>query len=407
MSEIALLVALLVLAYVGSILVGGRAIRGWGLPSGSEYILLGFVLGPHALGVVDRTTLSALEPLVHVGLAWLALVIGVDYGWVGSRRVPFPRLFGGFLLALFSGLAVAGAFAAYALRFNLLSGRELLLGCLGAGAVSCETTRHAVRWVVERYAARGPLSDLMGDLSDADDIVPLLCITVAFALAPNPALILNLPVGAFSIATLLIGIVLGLLGSALLRIESRPTETWGIVLGAALLGIGIAGRLGQSGLGLLFGLGMTIAHFSGKRAELREMLVRTEHAVLLPVLVLGGAYVDLRNAPHLPWLVGVVVLARVAVKFACGAILRLSPAAKGAGPLLGFGLLPSGALTMAFGLAFSLRFPNHVGRAVLATAAAVAIFGELVGPTALRAALKRAGEIEPPPESDAPETEAS
>jgi hypothetical protein len=62
--------------------------------------------------------------------------------------------------------------------------------------------------------------------------------------------------------------------------------------------------------------------------------------------------------------------------------------------LLGFGLLPSGALTMAFGLAFALRFPSFVGSSVLAIAAVVALFGELVGPTSLHAALKRAGEID-------------
>ena len=88
MSSVALLVGLLVLAYIGSILVGGRAIRGYGLPSGAEYVLLGFVLGPDALGVIERSTIDVFEPIAVVGLAWLALVVGVDYGYVGARRVP-------------------------------------------------------------------------------------------------------------------------------------------------------------------------------------------------------------------------------------------------------------------------------------------------------------------------------
>ena len=45
MSEgIWLLLGLLLIAYLGSNLVGGRAIRGFGLPSGSEYLVLGFAL---------------------------------------------------------------------------------------------------------------------------------------------------------------------------------------------------------------------------------------------------------------------------------------------------------------------------------------------------------------------------
>jgi hypothetical protein len=46
MSEtVTLLVALLVLAYVGSALVGKRAKRDFGLASGAEYLVLGFLLG--------------------------------------------------------------------------------------------------------------------------------------------------------------------------------------------------------------------------------------------------------------------------------------------------------------------------------------------------------------------------
>src|SRR5690606_17917444 len=63
MNPVLLFVGLLVLAYLGSILVGGRAIRGYGLPSGAEYVLLGLLLGPHVLGVLTRDTLTAFQPL--------------------------------------------------------------------------------------------------------------------------------------------------------------------------------------------------------------------------------------------------------------------------------------------------------------------------------------------------------
>ena len=393
MNAIGLLVGLLILAYLGSILVAGRAIRGYGLPSGSEYILLGLLLGPHALGVVDRSTLSALEPIAQVGLAWLAFVIGIDYGFVRERRVSARRIFAGIFLALFSGVGVAATFGALAWQLTDLRGSELLVACIGVGAVSSETTRYAVRWVVERYSARGPLADLVADIADADDIVPLLAITLAFALAPTPSVRLALPFWGFAAATLGAGVVLGALASALLRVEERPTETWGILLGAALLGMGTAARLGKSALGLCFALGLTIALLAGRRTELREMAARTEHPVLLPVLVLAGANVDLRAIPHLPWIVLAVIAARVGTKWVTGFLLRFSRAGRGAGPVLGLGLLSSGALTMAFGLAFALRFDTPMGRAVLVIAAAVTLFGELVGPTTLRLALRRAGEI--------------
>ena len=48
--------------------------RGVGLPSGVEYVALGFVLGPHALDLVGGDNLAAFEPVVQVALGWLAFV---------------------------------------------------------------------------------------------------------------------------------------------------------------------------------------------------------------------------------------------------------------------------------------------------------------------------------------------
>ena len=58
MNAIPLLMGLLILSYLGSLLVSARAVRGIGLPSGAEYVALGFVIGPHVLGAVERSMLS-------------------------------------------------------------------------------------------------------------------------------------------------------------------------------------------------------------------------------------------------------------------------------------------------------------------------------------------------------------
>ena len=169
MSAIHLLIGLLVLAYIGSILVQGRAIRGYGLPSGSEYVVLGFIVGPHALGLLDASMIRAFEPVVQVGLGWLALIVGIDYGFVFERRVPAQRLLAGVALTLLCALGVgcAVAFTAlFALQFAL---RDALLLALALGAMACETTRHAVRWVTLRHGAEGPVADLCADLADASE----------------------------------------------------------------------------------------------------------------------------------------------------------------------------------------------------------------------------------------------
>src|SRR4051812_41312419 len=116
MNAILLLVGLLVLSYLGSFLVGGRTIRGAGLPSGIEYVVLGFVLGPHVLGILGRDLLGAFEPIAQVALGWLALVIGLDFGKTGDRRVGAGSMVLGLLSGVITGAMVGGAVWLYEIR---------------------------------------------------------------------------------------------------------------------------------------------------------------------------------------------------------------------------------------------------------------------------------------------------
>src|SRR5688572_16341494 len=109
MSPMTAFIGLLFLAYVGSIVVGGRAVRGYGLPSGSEYLLLGFLLGPYVLGILNREVLEALQPFLVVGAGWLLLVSGMDWGYVDGEPSSFTAILGSFVLALITGGVVFAA----------------------------------------------------------------------------------------------------------------------------------------------------------------------------------------------------------------------------------------------------------------------------------------------------------
>lgn len=393
MNAIWALMGLLLLAYVGSFLVGGHAIRGIGLPSGVEYVVLGFVIGPGVLGLLERSTLHDFDPLAHVALGWLVFVVGASYGTVDDRRVPLRRLAAGWLTTLFTGAFVGGAmWLALPRLWPAMPALDRLLVAGGVGAGASETTRYAVRWVAVRHHAKGPASRLVGDLAEGDDLVPLLALAALFALAPAT---LAVPVPRWGVVgiTLGIGAVLGAIAAALIGRTFRIAETWGVLLGVSLLAIGVSVRLELSTITTSFALGVTLTILSPHRRELRVMLEPTERPVMLPALLLAGAHLDLAAAPRLPLALALVVAARVAAKWLLGlGLVATSRAARPAGPRLGLGLLPAGALSMSVGLAFALRFPGVVGSVVLASAAVITLFGEFVGPAALRAALSRAGE---------------
>jgi hypothetical protein len=403
MSGVAVLLGLLVVAYIGSMLVGGRTIRGFGLPSGAEYLVLGVVAGPHVLGLLPRSTVRSFEPIFVCAAAWLAFVAGVGYLIVGNRRVKIARALIGVLTAALVAAGVAGALWLALGELGTLSGFQRLELALGAGFVGCETTRHTVRWVAERHGASGRLSDWLADMARASALVPVLGLGVLFALMPDS------PLAAFTVPArlgtgALVGVLLGLVAVVLLGREFRRDESWGILLGTTLLAAGIAARMGLAAVATLFVMGLTIAVVSPHRLEIKMMVQPTEKPVLLPVVLVAGACVDFDAVPKLWVLVGVALGARLAAELVRGVILVIVlPPARAAGPTLGLGMTSTGAISLALAFTLAVRSPGPASQAVLALAAAAVLLGEVVGPAMLRRGLERAGEthvveaVEPAP----------
>ncbi len=404
MNTIVVLMALLLLSYLGSFLASGRGLRATaGLPSGSELIVLGIIAGPLVFGAVTRSSLESFDPLLYVATGWIALSIGLNYGHVDDRRVPLGRMVAGISLSLLCGGIVAvGVWLSIPFVATMDATSRLLLAG-GMGAACAETTRLAMQWVVERYDAKGPLTELLSDLSQSDEVVPIGVLALLYSLRPPAHATVNLPPLGWAGATVVVGVLLGIATAALLARDLRTGESWGTILGTSLMTIGLAARLDLAAITAMFSLGATIAVGSRHQRDIQQMVSTTERAVMMPALVLAGARIDPSNIGRLGLLIPIALLLRFGAKFAVGFALRSSqPAAKGAPPLLGLGLVSSGGMTICIGLALALRFPGAVGDTVLATAVAVTLAGELAGPLALRRVLVSTGEIVEPAPISAP-----
>jgi len=394
MSAIALLLGLLVLSYMGGIVRGGRAIQGFGLPSGAEYLCLGFVCGGQVLGLIPEALLEAFRPLLLVGAAWIALIAGLGYTRVGDRRIRVSSALVGVLSAALVGSAVGGAvwFVLPHLRADLAPDRSLLAG--GMAILSCASTRQAVRWAVLRYAAKGPLSDALADYARASALVAIFGLSLLLAQSPVPGLV---EIGLLGRAALTwgIGVILGLVAVLLIGRGLTRDEIWGVIVGTLLLAVGVATELGLSGVSAAFSLGLTLGVLSSQRTELVRMLRPTEPAVLVPLALLAGALVSLRDARLLWVLVPVGLGTRAGAELLRGALLSLcSRAARPAGPIVGLGLMAMGEITLACAISLGLSCERGAAKSLLAIGVISMLAGELIGPLALRRALRLAGELE-------------
>lgn len=408
MNPMTAFIGLLFLAYVGSILVGQRAVRGYGLPSGSEYLLFGFLLGPAVLGLITPRILDPLSPLLDVGAGWLLLLSGLEWGTVDGRATRARFIAASSLLALVTGGLLFGASYWVLGRLPGHDQRRRFLLAGAVAAIGMETTRVAVRWVIERYGAKGPLSRAVSTLTDADELPALLLVGALFVLSDMPEVRIQVPpVGWFGI-TLGLGAGMGLISVALMGGALHHGEAKGLIFGAVLLCTGLATELGLAGVVSSFVLGVTLSRVSPHRAELLDLLRKSEQAVLLPVLLLAGALVSFSDR-RLPFVLGAALAARFTGKVLTGLVLYATKSGRAAGPLLGLGLLPSGVVTIALALSLSRRWHSPDGDLVLAVAVGMTLFGELLGPLSLKRSLLRAGELENPSgrRSDPPLAETS
>ena len=259
----------------------------------------------------------------------------------------------------------------------------------GIGAALAETTRQAIRWMSEKHGATGKLTRLLADFAHADDFVPLVAMAFLFSLEPVPLTRVVLVPWAWVGVTIGFGVALGAMTAMHIGRELRVDQTWGVLLGMSVLGLGVAARLGMSVLTVLFFMGWTTAALSQHRAALRAMVTPLERPIVLPALVLAGAHVDFRA---MPGLVGIIVRGGGDPDRGEDALRRgrRAPEQGDAGSS-GQGCSRRAQHGGKHGLAFAIRFPGPVGEAVLATSVAACVVGELVGPFALRKVLERAG----------------
>ena len=187
-NAIWLLMGLLVLSYAGSFLVGGRAVRG-GLPAGTEYVLLGFVLGPaRSASSSDpcwRPSSRSRTPPSAGSRSSSASTTASTTG----RRVGAARLLG-VVGRRSSSPARSIAAAVWARCARGPGERARRAGSpprrrrRGRGHRRDHAATPCAGWSSATGAA-GPLTDLVGDLAESDDLAPLFVVAALFALQPR------------------------------------------------------------------------------------------------------------------------------------------------------------------------------------------------------------------------------
>ncbi len=392
-----------ILLVIGSAIVislwAGKTSRLFHLPMVIGYVIIGVLLGRSFLNIFNPGLVSNMGIINDLALGIIAFIIGGELKF--NRLKALGKMI--VVIALFESL---GAFFVITIASYLLVKKVYI--ALILGAVGCATAPAATVAVINQYRARGPLTTTVLGVVGSDDAIALIVYAFVSAISlpfivPHTFSTLSMFINPIKqiFLSLLIGSGLGLGLSYLLnRIRSKE-ESFALVIGALLIGEGIAIQFDLSELLLVMTMAIIVSNLASHRFHpVMDSLSIAGFPIIAAFFCLAGTKLNIRLLPQIGWLGLVYLLSRLIGKF-LGA--RLGACISGA-PLnvrkyIGLCLWPQIGVAVALAIMVERDFVylgvagQNLATLVINILLFTTIFTEIIGPLATKFALVHAEEI--------------
>ncbi|HEX9639863.1 MAG TPA: cation:proton antiporter [Candidatus Krumholzibacteria bacterium] len=393
LSETPLLTLAIVL--LGGVFSGqlARLIR---LPRVTGQIVIGVILGPSVLALVDLPAIHALRPVTHFALGLIAVTLGSHLHFRKLRNAARRLLW---LLLLESTLIPLLVFLAAMATGDVGWSEAFLLA-----ALAISTAPATILALVKETRSRGVFVKTVVAAVALNNIACIAIFEFAHAAAR-----LNLAAGEQSgLRDLALQPLLELAGSALLgfavgaalifstRRIVRSDQLSTASMMAILVAAGLSEWLELSSLLACLFLGMTLANLTPDKEEIGHGVFENFAAAIYAIFfTLAGMELQLEMVPAAGLLAGVVIVARIVGKVFAGHIaMRLSGAPDPVRRYLGWALLPQAGV--AVGLVLLVQDDPalaSIAQLILAVGLTMVTAAEIIGPVLTRWSLARSGDF--------------
>ncbi|HOY10877.1 MAG TPA: cation:proton antiporter, partial [Candidatus Omnitrophota bacterium] len=158
--------------------IGGRLFQKIKVPQVVGYILIGFLLGPSVIGVINAPMLQTLMPFSYFALGLIGFMIGGElnretlkkYG----KQFMIILLFEGLFAFVLVTLLIGGIGTLFFKDTKMVWSLALLLGAISSATAPAATTD--VLW---EYKAKGPLTTMVFGIVALDDVLAIILFAVA------------------------------------------------------------------------------------------------------------------------------------------------------------------------------------------------------------------------------------
>lgn len=360
--------------------------------SGTEFLLLGYLIGPRGLSLIPAAIADSLEPVLHLGLGWAGLMFGLQFNVRTVLLYRRRRWILGFAQALVTSMVVAaGAWLVVPLISPAIDQEMRLRTAAILGVCAGPTAPSSIHYFSRIFQIRGRVNRLLKFIVGVDGIPPILLMGLAAGLlhVSNLGLGEGLPGWKWLLVGVLIGIVLGLLLAALVGLDFKQEELLLFVLGIVALASGLAQYLHLPAVFLSFFAGLTTANTAWHREEIHKLAAHAEKPFYLTFLVLTGTFIVLDDV-RVVLLAAILVTLRLVGKIVGNTVWRWIPFEPSVrSPLLGLALLSQGGLTLVLAVDFHFLYSSDVGHAeatlIVVSAVVVAVLAnEVLSPVLIR-----------------------
>lgn len=258
--------------------------------AGFPFVALGVIASSPSVGILNDEVLTNLRPILHFGLGWLGFIIGAQLDIRVLDRVPKGTAYLIFVEALGPFAITAAGCGALMIAFGMsISDPALWRDMILLGTAAAMTAPRKFRGFANRTWHEGRGFDvLLGQLDEMVGVIGLVFITAYFRDDTNTTW--ALPETAWVFVSLGLGVAIGVLIFAMIRVPQSNAEFLAIVLGSIAFASGLAGYLRLSPIAISFIAGVLVTNFPNEqRQNVFKILHHLERPVHLLFLMIAGA----------------------------------------------------------------------------------------------------------------------
>jgi Kef-type K+ transport system membrane component KefB len=288
------LVGLMVLAYLGG---HRRVVRfqerlgiSGVITAGFPFVAIGLIAALPSVGILNAGVLDRLKPVLHFGLGWLGFIIGAQLDIRVLDRVPKGTAYLILVEALGPFGITAAACGIVMVSFGMsLADASTWRDMILLGTAAAMTAPRKFRGFANRTWHEGRGVDvLLGQLDELVGVIGLLFITAYFRSSTTGTW--ALPDTAWVFVSLGLGVAIGVLIFAMIRVPVSNAEFLAVVLGGIAFASGLAGYLELSPIAICFIAGVLVTNFPNEqRDSIFRILNHLERPVHLLFLIIAGA----------------------------------------------------------------------------------------------------------------------